>query len=147
MNKNNERYIYTETFIKMLEAIVGRYEKKYHDDLKQELIYKTLLILNTKDKRKISNIDKYIYISLINHAKGYMTNEYKYLYETVELKENIVGVEDSNKYLSVLKDIQKDKILYLYILGYKQKEIAKKMNTYPQKISYKINKFKKNNKK
>ena len=77
---------------KQIEVIISKYDKKYHEDLKQEIYLKILEI--NKRKNKIKNYDSYLFISLRNHASKYMSKEllkdsYVEFDENIDYKINI----------------------------------------------------------
>lgn len=133
-----------EDISKMIAVILAKYDKKYHEDLRQELLLKALEIINKK--YNIESYKSYLFIALKNHAIKYVKeethrNNYVEFNDMYDYKTNISSFD--NTLLDNLSKLEKDIFILYFIYGYTKKETAKLLNIYPKKISLIIEKIKK----
>ena len=134
-----------EKITRIMNVILSKYNKKYHEDLQQELFLKLLEILNKN--QNIKSLYSYIFIALKNHAIKYIKeeterNNYVEFNDQYNYKTNVFSFE--NTLVENLSKLEKEILILYFIYGYTKKEIAKLLNIYPKKISLIIEKIKKN---
>ena len=131
-----------EKITQMIAVILAKYDKEYHEDLRQELILKSLEIINKQ--YNVKSFESYLFVVLKNHAIKYMKeethrNNYVEFNDMYDHKTNISSFD--NALLENLSKLEKDIFVLYFIYGYTKKETARMLNIYPKKITLIINKI------
>lgn len=148
-----QEFTFSNKHLKIISFLISIYPTYIRDDLRQELLMKLYEILTSK--RKINNLDNYIFISLKNHAINFYQKECLHHHTSLNIKINentelIDLISDNTSHNNeslnakskyhffshlILKPKEREIINDYFFNNIKQKDLSYKYKTSQQNIS------------